>query len=367
LAKTFSAAGYTPIVINDSPSPGNDGVKGTVSSFGGVDYVCLYTSGSNKIVRGLARATRPIRVTEALRHLGVQRGQLSWVSVPSGLYTPALHFSIRAVLGARVVVDVVERHDQSQFVRGWRDPYYLRHKCSSWLAGRLANRLIVISNDLAESYSRSQRTLIIPPTVDVAEYRPHAAVSNSERLKLVYAGTPSGKDMIGVVLRATLALTDAERRRVKIVLAGATKEQLSASPDVGAALLDDVGDTLVALGTLPRERILELLATASFSFLMRPEGGYAAAGFPTKVPESMAAGCPVILNITSDLGSYLTDDVDCLVSPTNSVDDVTRTLRRALRLDPAQRVSMSAAARATAERRFDFRGWGDSLRRFLSS
>jgi glycosyltransferase involved in cell wall biosynthesis len=104
---------------------------------------------------------------------------------------------------------------------------------------------------------------------------------------------------------------------------------------------------------------------ADFTFLLRPDRGYAAAGFPSKVPESLAAGCPVIVNLTSDLGFFLKDGTDSLICDGADIDDVLRALSRALKLNRAELQQMSIEAAATAARYFDYEVWAGPLDTYL--
>ena len=119
------------------------------------------------------------------------------------------------------------------------------------------------------------------------------------------------------------------------------------------------------LGRVPREAVLAELRRAHFSVLVRPSAGYAQAGFPSKVPESLAAGCPVLLNLTSDLRRYLVDGREGILLDGSAAEDVRRGIERALRLDDAAWRTMSRAARERAHR-FDYRGWTPVVSDFVT-
>ncbi len=320
LAKTLRAAGHRPLVVNDGPSPDESTAPGRLTSCGGVDYICLPQADGGRLVRATRRSTRPLRIAAAVRGAGVRRGRLRWVCVPSGLYTIAMHAALRRLLGGRMLVDVVERHDVSQFARGWRDPYLLRHRYTSWLAARLPDKLLVISDELQDRFGGGVDTLVLPPAVDVDEYVPHLPREPQGSLRLLYAGSPGRKDLLAEILQALDRLPAGEHRH---------------------------------------------LAEADFALLVRPTAGYAKAGFPSKVPESLAAGCPLILNYTSDLRRYLDDGKQVLVCRGSTADDIAEALHRALALSDVEWNAMSIAARETARNRFDYRVWAGPLAEFL--
>jgi glycosyltransferase involved in cell wall biosynthesis len=363
LAKTLRAAGYRPLVVNDGPSAGDVATPGRLSSCGGVDYICLPQAAGGRLVRATRRSTRPLRIAAAVRSAGVRRGRLRWVCVPSGLYTIAMHAALRRLLGGRMLVDVVERHDVSQFARGWRDPYLPRHRYTSWLAARLPDKVLVISDELQDRFGARADTLVLPPAIDVDEYVPHRPREPRGPIRLLYAGSPGRKDLLAEILHGLDRLPAGEQRRAALTIAGVTLPQLSA--DVGAELLSRLGDSVQALGVVSRAEVHRRLAQADFALLIRPSAGYAKAGFPSKVPESLAAGCPLILNYSSDLRRYLDDGKQVLVCRGATADDIAEALHRALALPDAEWNAMSIAARDTARNRFDYRAWAGPLAEFL--
>ncbi len=363
LAKTLRAAGHRPLVVNDGPSPDESTAPGRLTSCGGVDYICLPQADGGRLVRATRRSTRPLRIAAAVRGAGVRRGRLRWVCVPSGLYTIAMHAALRRLLGGRMLVDVVERHDVSQFARGWRDPYLLRHRYTSWLAARLPDKLLVISDELQDRFGGGVDTLVLPPAVDVDEYVPHLPREPQGSLRLLYAGSPGRKDLLAEILQALDRLPAGEQPGAALTIAGVTPPQLGA--DAGAGLLSRLGDSVRVLGVVSRAEVHRHLAEADFALLVRPTAGYAKAGFPSKVPESLAAGCPLILNYTSDLRRYLDDGKQVLVCRGSTADDIAEALHRALALSDVEWNAMSIAARETARNRFDYRVWAGPLAEFL--
>lgn len=355
LAQASAAAGRVPLVINDGDSNASvHYLPGTVSTAGGVDYVCFPSARGGRARRLLHRAARPIRLALAFRRFGSPE-RARWVVLASGLCTPGLLLVLRLVRGYSVVADVVERHDASQFPQGWRAAYFLRHRFTSWLSGVATDRTIVISSRLASLYAfRRPQPLIIPALVDLSEYPTGEVPVDGLGTTLLYIGNPSGKDRLGIVLDAISQIPGSDRRGLRFVIAGPDWEELVRNPDVGKARLDRVTEVVDAQGYLSRDNVLQLLRNADFTVLLRPTGGYADAGFPTKVAESLAAGCPVLCNLTSDLGRYLADGknaVICEAAPDSgevTVDTVREALLRAMSMKADERLAMRRNARLSA-------------------
>jgi glycosyltransferase involved in cell wall biosynthesis len=266
--------------------------------------------------------------------------------------------------------DVVERHDVEQFAQGWREPYYLRHRWTSLLSTYLPDGVIAISRSLERSFAAHQPVLRLPALIDIAEYAPPAPRATDSPLVLLYSGTPTNKDQLGTLIDAVLAGTN-EPRPVELVVAGATAEQLASNPDVGPDRVARFGERIRPLGWLSRDDVIANLRRADFSVLLRPPHGYAHAGFPSKVPESLAAGCPIFGNLTSDLGDYLRDLENAVICETGASGHVTletasSALSRANLLTDEQLKAMKHSARQSAEQ-LHYAHWAPALSEWLET
>lgn len=365
LARCAAAEGTRTLVVNDWPC--ELAFPPPVGEVTGVDLVTIRVRGSNHLSRMSARTARPVRVLRALRRHGVGRGDVSVVLLPMAMMTVGNWAVLRLALRCPVVVDASERHDRSQFRRGWLTPYYVRHRWSTFLATRLVHRATAVSTTLAAHLRRyGMDVLVVPPQVDCDEFAAAGPPPLRDGLRLLYAGTPGRKDMLDVILRGISQLSPHDQRRVSLTIAGVTREDAAARSDLDAAVLDRVSAEVTFLGRVPRDTVLTLLAGSHFSMLVRPTGGYAANGFPSKVPESLAAGCPVLLNHTSDLASYVHDGVEGLVLEGNGPHDVRSAVERALRLSDQEWVTMSRAARSRARESFDHRAWREQVSCFVA-
>ncbi|MFV2021935.1 glycosyltransferase [Micromonospora sp. LOL_023] len=365
LARCAAGAGTRTLVVNDWPCElAYPPPSGEVA---GVDLVTLRVRGANRLARLSARVARPVRVLRALHRCDVGRGDVSVVLLPMAMMTVGNWAVLRLALRCPVVVDASERHDRRQFRRGWLAPYYVRHRWSTFLATRLVDRATAVSTTLAAYLRRhGLQVLVVPPQVDCDEFAPARPPSLGDGLRLLYAGTPGRKDMLDVILRGIGRLSPSDQRRVSLTIAGVSRDDAAARSDLDVAVLDAVSADVAFLGRVPRDTVLTLLGRSHFSMLVRPTGGYAANGFPSKVPESLAAGCPVMLNHTSDLPSYVHDGIEGLVLGGNGPDDVRRAIERALRLRDEDWSAMSRAARSRARGSFDHRAWRDRVSAFVA-
>ncbi|MEU7617591.1 glycosyltransferase [Micromonospora rifamycinica] len=366
LARSAAPEGTRTLVVNDWPCEVTFPTRPPEAT--GVDLVTLRIRGLHRLTRMSARLARPVRVLRAVRGRGVRRGDVSVVLLPVALMTLGNWAVLRLVLRCPVVVDASERHDRRQFRQGWLTPYYVRHRWSTFLATRLVPRATAVSTTLAGYLTgHGMEVLVVPPQVDCDDFPVGRPPALSTGLRLLYAGTPGRKDMLDVIVRGISRLTPEQQRRVSLTIAGVTRADAAARSDLDVALLDGVSAEVRFLGRVPRDTVLTLLGQSHFSMLVRPTGGYAANGFPSKVPESLAAGCPVLLNHTSDLASYVHDGVEGLVLDGNTPEDVRQAVVRALRLRDEEWTAMSRAARSRARESFDHRAWRDRVSAFLAA
>ncbi|MGC4820222.1 glycosyltransferase family 4 protein [Micromonospora sp. DT63] len=365
LARSATPPGATTVIVNDWP--GTDRPPEPVALPPGLRLITLFAAGGGgRFRRWVRRQSRPLRVLRALRRAGIPTGEITGICLPLGLWNLSTWIVLRLTVRCPLTVDVLERHEPGQFRHGRLTPYFIRHRWHSLLADRLADQVIAISTTLHRRLARPNRPiLVVPPQVDRADYRQPAPPSLTNGLRLLYAGTAGPKDRLAVVLEGIRRLPEPERQRVRLTVAGMTREQTAAMSDLDEGVVADLAEQIVFLGRVSRDRVLAELRAAHFSVLVRPSGGYAEAGFPSKVPESLAAGCPVLLNHTSDLATYIGDGREGIVLAGPGADDVRDGLVRALTLNDAQWWQMSHHARERAST-FDYRTWAPVVSAFVA-
>lgn len=283
----------------------------------------------------------------------------------SALHLPAVRAFCKR-RGIPLIADVCEWYDPRQFPGGRLNPAYTVFSAvfRFWFP-RLAN-MIVVSSLLERHFKRSVGNVVrIPAPFDMGEitFEDH---SPHNRLVLVYAGSPGQKDRLREFLLAMALLTPAERSRVELRLIGPSRVEVQGLLGISAGMLEELGDSVMLLGRMPRDRVLEELRRAHFSLLLRPNKRYANAGFPSKVAESLAAGVPVMLNYTSDLEEYLGDGSASIRVDGSSPAVVVAAIRSALALSPGELSALRRAARAKAEQFFDYRRSLGAFRELLA-
>ena len=229
--------------------------------------------------------------------------------------------------------------------------------------------MIPISQFL-NSYYPDSNNLLLPPLINIQDSKwNNFSEINSLKLKgfdgvrILFAGTPAKKDLLGNLIAALLRVLK-DTNRIQLVVVGVPLEQ--AVNYCSQKALDKYKNNLVFLGRIPQVQVPSYYHISDFSAIIREPSRKNTAGFPTKMAESMAAGCPVLMNQTSDLGDYATDGKNALIINDYSVDSIEAGLHRILQMSKDGIVSMKTAARAVGESRFNYRSYLDTAKVFIA-
>jgi glycosyltransferase involved in cell wall biosynthesis len=256
----------------------------------------------------------------------------------------------------RLIHDSVEWYSYKQFkLRIFAPSYILKDFYNRFFIDKNF-KVIAISKYLENHFlERRIKTVRIPVILDINDISCEKRTCEG-RLTLLYAGSPGKKDYLKEVIEGIALLNKNIIDTIDFRLIGISKDQLVYMCGVSQQALDKLGNSLNAVGRIPRESVLKNLEEADFTVLMRsPDQRYAKAGFPTKVVESLASGTPVICNITSDLGDYIRDGENGIIVDKCSAESFSIAVTRAQNLTFKQRKSMYENARKCAEEFFDYK------------
>jgi len=361
VCKLMQAAGLGPTVVSGQIAPRPDAPP--------ADFP-FYSMGEAP-----AKGQNPL--IKAFRHLtwggkskdwfALHQDQFARVLIAGG-YTP---YSLRFLPFCRkraipMLVDAVEWFQPSHMPGGRFGPFALNIEIAMrWLYPRAGN-IIAISRLLQRHFeAKGCHVIYLPAILDVLGVTPDVEPRPGDRpLRLAYTGTPGKKDLLNPMLEAILRL-DPEGRQIHITLAGPTLRYLLDLPALKSRGISWLPNCISAPGYVSHDEATAIVREADFSVLLRPHQRYAMAGFPTKVPESLSVGTPVICNLTSDLGDFLVDGVQALICAAPSDQACLAALERALALPMAERAAMRRHARELAEKCFDFRVYTEPMKGFM--
>lgn len=256
-----------------------------------------------------------------------------------------------------IIADVVEWYDPAQMLGGRFGPFYASANVAFHGFYPRFDGIIAISSFLANHFESNVSTVTVPPTVELLEQVP-VLLERDQVLRLVYAGVPGKKDLLGRVVSAVCAVS--AQINIQLQIIGPSADEVKALTDLSV-----LPPEISALGRIPQDAVQAKLAAADFSILIRESLRFTNAGFPTKFVESMAASTPVIANITSDLGSYLSDGTNGFVVQAPTDNCIAEALRRAGCLSPVEKQQMKRDAYQTAKEKFSYQQFVEEFKSFL--
>lgn len=233
-----------------------------------------------------------------------------------------------------------------------------------------ADVAIQISTLLTNYFKKHNvKTIMIPNLVDLRDKKWDCRREKvgGDNLKLAYAGIPDvGKDELATVIEAMALLPENLKRRTELHIWGPNQQQIETHMGDLKWLLQELSDNIFIYGRANQSEIPRLINGCHFTVLIRKPSLRSNAGFSTKMVESFAAGVPVMANLTGDIGSYLTDGVNGIVVHNESADACAEAIKKAhewLENNP----QMRKEAYYTAETKFDFHRYTDTMQTFLQS
>lgn len=268
--------------------------------------------------------------------------------------------------GAAFIIDSVEWYDARQFKYGTKSRIYQSN--NKLVTQRIDHHcnVISISSYLHSFYTGKGIKSVNIPVIFNQDEVPYIEKKASEKLMLLYAGSPERKDFLDVMLQGLNLLSDELLSRIHFNIIGASEEQIINILCDDAAYLR-LKPVLSIWGRKSMSFVREIMREADFNVLLR-DGSYrnAKAGFSTKVVEGITYSTPFIMNFTSDLEFYFTDGVDCIKVGDFTASAFCDAVKRALSMSSTDKAEMRKKAKKTAIRSFNIDSYTKQLKDILN-
>ena len=269
--------------------------------------------------------------------------------------------------GIKLIHDCVEWYSPEEYTLGKFDLWYRKKNRINTKIIDKSFSIIAITKYLEEYFSsKGINTIRVPILCDTEIGITPKPLHDDNVTTVFYGGLPGTKDLVGNLLEASLMLTEDEKKKLKIVIVGATKDYLVRVSHIRSDVIDRCSEYTVLHGRLQHKQVLEIMSKADFSFLARDsELRYAKAGFPSKVVEALSNATPMICNISSDLDDYLINGKNAVIAASHESKDLCDAIRRAISLTATEKQKMSSEALNSAKLYFDYRNYVDALKQFI--
>lgn len=259
---------------------------------------------------------------------------------------------------SRVIFDAVEWYKPNN-IWGFCNPYYWNIEFAMRFLLPRCDGLICISKYLETYYSRTQVPLFrMPPTFKDTSVVIRSIEFTPSEIILVYAGSPEKKDELKAIISAVINFKS-KKLNIHLRVVGISPE------DARHLYGENKNNRIVFLGRVKHNVALEHVSRAHFTVLLRKNTIPSAAGFPTKVVESLSLGVPVICNETSDLSSVIEDNINGIRVDGYSSNALIKALKSLEDLSASDYSKLRLNARKTAEDKFLFSAYKTPLANFL--
>jgi len=357
-------AGYKVIVLGNGGEREQD-YEPTRKSFvyADIEYRSYAVAGDGKVARTLNR-NNILKIIK--KHIAAdEQNRIRLVYATYRNYGLWLHYVLKRILHLPAVVDVTEWHSSNQFSGGKLNPLFWIHNLRISRLIPQARNIICITSYLDGFYKqRGCNTVLIPPQVVMENYLPHKNL-HLPPVRLFYAGTAAKKDHLDIMLDGLVSLPKSVRAKITCTLVGLSRLGFMEQFPQAQHYIDELQDSLQIVGRVSKQEVDQRLSEAHFLILMRMDSRYSRAGFPSKVPEAMAAGVPVITNLTSDLGLYIKDGENGFIVDEFKAAAFADVIRKVVGIKDEDFQYMSGEALRTAAQAFDRHVHIQKMREFL--
>lgn len=273
--------------------------------------------------------------------------------------------------GVHYIIDLTEWPSPNEIPGGKLSPIYWQSEYNFKRIQKGVYNFLPISSFLRDYYQGSNQ-VVLPPLIDLNDRKwsdfkfiKDKRIETFKGIRIVFAGTPTKKDLLGNLIKA-LCIILPEHPIFQLVVAGVNqytaRHYFTSQIEINRFI-----DNFIFLGRIPQEMVPSVYHISDFSAIIREPTRKNMAGFPTKMAESMASGCPVLLNYTSDLANYAIDGENAITLPNYSVENIVAGLNRIANLSSQEIKMMKSNARKIGEQKFDYHNYMSEVTNFISN
>lgn len=284
-------------------------------------------------------------------------------------YNPSAYFTCKLLSMCKknnviFISDITEWYAANEIPGGkFAPPYWISEFNMRSVQKQVKNK-ILISSYLNEFYSESNN-IVLPPLIDSTEEKwtgNNEVLAHYKGLRIIYAGTPAQKDRLETILEAVVACL-MEGVNIQFCVIGVTQEEIKHYKCFKK--IASLTNNIKLIGRIPQQEVPAYYRVSDFSVLVRENNRKNRAGFPTKFAESLMAGCPVIVNETSDVLKYVKTNINGIILSNHSVTSVKKGLISAAGLNTKKIDNMKANALAIAIEKFDYERYVNQMSSFI--
>lgn len=284
-------------------------------------------------------------------------------------------FLVAKLYKVRLVYDAVEWFPASSFRGGYLSPAFWDSRLGSMLPLLGFNGVSCITENLATKYkNKILDTYIIPSLFDFQSLvrvnpaltlnGPNIKHSIDEPFIVTYAGTlKEGEDFETLLRAIEILLNQGINLRLNVLGVNGQHQRVNQYwPLINQN--PRMAESITFLGRVPDEDYLNCLQQSNCLILPRADTPTTRAAFPTRLPEFLYTGVPVVTSQVPDVDLYLENRIDAeLVKPGDPYDLASAFYR--LYEDPSYASAIAKNGYEKALRSFDYRTYAAVVKRLV--
>jgi glycosyltransferase involved in cell wall biosynthesis len=261
----------------------------------------------------------------------------------------------------KLILDVVEWYDPRHLPGGLLGPFAIMNELSMRFFVKKVDGIITISEYLKKYYSQSVKEIVLIPPVFQSIKSSDDRIENSI-ITLCYVGTPGKKEDFNSLFKALDKLYELNVK-LKFNFVGMNKEEFVNRYHDVKFINNEVCCRFH--GKVSNVVAKEIIKASDFMLVFRPNLRFSNAGFPSKIPESLSLGTPVICNVFSDIKLYLTDGKDSFIIEDNDQNSFLEKFSIIFSQNDHERLTMRDNSEKTFFQYFYYKNYSEELNKFL--
>lgn len=217
--------------------------------------------------------------------------------------------------------------------------------------------IIAITSFLEKHFASKNIPVVrVPSFIDPEEFAakiPAVPDDPQKEYQFTYLGRMDPRDGPMMIVKAIQEILN-DNYRAKLNVIGTAGEKGLAKKVRDYVEADPLlAQSVTFWGRVSYEQLYERLALSDCFIFNRESGKEAECAFPTRLPEFLATGKPVIVSNVCDIAEYLEDDKDAIIIEADSVESLADGLKRAVKLSDGGE-SMGASGREKCDSTFNY-------------
>ena len=267
------------------------------------------------------------------------------------------------------IYDVVEWPTIRYFKYGLLNPLYWINKRGTGTIAGLCDGIISISRYIENRYlQRNKNVIRIPAMVESDFYNgiilPEKDDQSSTVFNLTYVGSLADKDDPATMIAVIRSISE-EGYNIRLNIIGANKDTGNGKVFYRICQREAIlSERIVFRGRLSDQNLKVEILNADALVLLKVDDAISRTAFPTRLPEMLLSGRPVVTTDVGDVKEYLTDGIHAVMANPSDVNDISNRIKLLIE-DRKFGVNVGKRGKAQAQQVFNNKYQSSRLLEFI--